>query len=611
MASGSVKIWKEEWKNSKIAGLGKPGQVIKGGTQYMAVIGIDLGTTNSLASIWRDGRIELIPNAFGEYLTPSVVSFGEDGEIYVGKVAKERLITAPLVSFAEFKRNMGTRYQYFGNGKYYTAEDLSSFVLRRLREDAEAYLGEKVTEAVISVPAYFNDDKRCATKNAGKLAGLTVDRLINEPSAVALKHHMGVEDAETFIIFDFGGGTLDVSLVDAFDNMVEIQAVSGDNYLGGKDFNEIIAEDFYKENRLEKDTLTKEEQGIVLKEAEALKWQLTKQDEAERKVYLQNQEYTMRMTNQHLIHISTDLFMRMSVPIRQVINDSGMMPEEIDKLILVGGSSKMPVVKQYLKTLLDIPVVLDESPDESIAAGVGVAAAIKERTGDVKDMILADICPFSLGTEIYDGSFSPIIERNDTLPCSRTREYVTVEDYQTNMTFPIYQGDNMIASDNLLLGTLELHDLPKAPAGRVKARVTFLYDINGILDIQIVSGEQALHKAIINKKMGLSEQELEARLLELRQMTLSSMEDENVRYLLEKSQRLYRECAPAVREYIVQQIARFRQIISYERNPRARREACVQLTVFLESVERNKFDFQGVDESFFQDDREEHEDTDS
>ncbi len=577
----------------------------------MAVIGIDLGTTNSLASIWRDGRIELIPNAFGEYLTPSVVSFGEDGEIYVGKVAKERLITAPLVSFAEFKRNMGTRYQYFGNGKYYTAEDLSSFVLRRLREDAEAYLGEKVTEAVISVPAYFNDDKRCATKNAGKLAGLTVDRLINEPSAVALKHHMGVEDAETFIIFDFGGGTLDVSLVDAFDNMVEIQAVSGDNYLGGKDFNEIIAGDFYKENRLEKNTLTKEEQGIVLKEAEALKWQLTEQDQAERKVYLQNQEYTMRMTNQHLIHISTDLFMRMSLPIRQVINDSGMMPEEIDKLILVGGSSKMPVVKQYLKTLLDIPVVLDESPDESIAAGVGVAAAIKERTGDVKDMILADICPFSLGTEIYDGSFSPIIERNDTLPCSRTREYVTVEDYQTDMTFPIYQGDNMIASDNLLLGTLELHDLPKAPAGKVGARVTFLYDINGILDIRIVSGEQALHKAIINKKMGLSEQELETRLLELRQMTLSSMEDENVRYLMEKSQRLYRECSPAVREYIAQQISRFRQIISYERNSRARRAACVQLTVFLEAVERNKFDFQGFDESFFQDDREGDEDADS
>lgn len=195
--------------------------------------------------------------------------------------------------------------------------------------------------------------------------------------------------------------------------------------MGGKDFNEIIAEDFYKENHIIKDTLTKEEQGIILKESEALKWELTEKDETERKVYIQEQEYTMHMTNQHLIHVSMELFKRMSIPIRRVINDSGISMDEIDKLILVGGSSKMPVVKQYLKTLLDIPVILDASPDESIAVGVGIAAAIKERSGDVKDMILADICPFSLGTEIYDGSFSPIIERNDTLPSSRTREYVT------------------------------------------------------------------------------------------------------------------------------------------------------------------------------------------
>ncbi len=574
----------------------------------MAVIGIDLGTTNSLASVWRNGKVELIPNAFGEYLTPSVVSFGEEGEIFVGKVAKERLITAPAVSFAEFKRNMGTSYQYFGAGKYYTAEDLSSFVLRRLREDAETYLGEPVTEAVISVPAYFNDDKRCATKNAGKLAGLKVERLINEPSAVALKHHMGVEDAETFIIFDFGGGTLDVSLVDAFDNMVEIQAVSGDNYLGGKDFNELIAEDFYKENQLKKETLTKEEQGIVLKEAEALKWELTSQDTAQRRVYAGKREYTMRMTNQHLIHIGKELFKRMSLPIRRVINDSGMNTDEIDKVILVGGSSKMPVVEQYLRTLLDIPVVQDESPDESIAAGVGIAAAIKERAGDVKDMILADICPFSLGTEIYDGSFSPIIERNDTLPCSRTREYVTVEDFQREMSFPIYQGDSMIARENLLLGTMSVTDIPLEPKGKVKAGVTFLYDINGILDIRIVSGDQSLHKVIMNKRMGLSEEELKARLEELRQMTLSSVEDENVRYLMEKANRLYQECTPAVREYIAAQISRFRQIMTYEGNSRARREACVQLSVYLEAVERNKFDFDGFDESFFRDDHGDEED---
>ena len=571
----------------------------------MAVIGIDLGTTNSLASVWRNGRIELIPNTFGEYLTPSVVSFEEDGEVYVGKVAKERLITAPSVTFAEFKRNMGSGYRYFANGKYYTAEDLSSFVLRRLKEDAETYLGEKVTEAVISVPAYFNDDKRCATKNAGKLAGLNVERLINEPSAVALKHHMGVEETETFIIFDFGGGTLDISLVDAFDNLVEIQAVSGDNYLGGKDFNEIIAEDFYKNNHISKGNLTKEEQVIVLKEAEVLKRELTDKDKSERKVYIQNQEYMMQMTNQHLIHIGTELFKRMSMPIRRVINDSGMSVNEIDKLILVGGSSKMPVVEQYLKSLLDISVVRDESPDESVAEGVGIAAAIKERVGDVKDMILADICPFSLGTEIYDGSFSPIIERNDTLPCSHTREYVTVEDYQSTMTFPIYQGDNMIAKENLLLGTMQVVGLPQEPRGKVKARVTFMYDINGILDIQIVSGEQSLHKVIMNKNMGLSEEELEARLKQLRGMTLSSMEDENIHYLLEKAQRLYQESTPPVRAYIAEQIARFRAIMMQERNARVRRETCVHLSVCLEAVERNKFDFNGFDESFFEDDNEE------
>jgi len=572
----------------------------------MAVIGIDLGTTNSLASVWRDGRIELIPNSFGEYLTPSVVSFGETGEIFVGKVARERLITDPSDTFAEFKRNMGTDYRYMGGRKYYSAEDLSSFVLRKLKEDAEKYLGEEVTEAVISVPAYFNDDKRCATKNAGKLAGLNVKRLINEPSAVALKHHMGVEEPETFIIFDFGGGTLDVSLVDAFDNMVEIQAVAGDNYLGGKDFNEIIAEDFYKKNRIYKEQFTSQEQGIVIKEAELLKRELTESNEAERKIRIGGGEYRMHMTNQHLIHIGAELFKRMSKPVRQVIGDSGMETEEIDKIILVGGSSRMPVVKQYLKTLLDIPVVSDEDPDESIAMGVGIAAAIKERTGDVKDMILADICPFSLGTAIYDGSFSPIIERNDTLPCSRTGYYVTVEDNQTKLTFPIYQGDNLLARDNLLLGTMEVRGLPPAPKGTVGANVTFMYDINGILDIRIVSNGQTLHKVIMNKRMGLSEEELERRLEELRQMTLSPMEDERNLYLIEKAERLYRECSPQVRQYITRQLMIFKNALENGKD-REVREAYVGFSLYLEAIEKNKFDFDGFDESFFDDDRDEEE----
>lgn len=381
------------------------------------------------------------------------------------------------------------------------------------------------------------------------------------------------------------------------------QAVAGDNYLGGKDFNEVIAEDFYKVNRISREQFTKEEQGIVMKEAELLKRELSERNEAERKIYLGDTEYKMRMTNQHLIHIGADLFKRMSKPIRQVIGDSGMETSEIDKIILVGGSSKMPVVKQYLKTLLDIPVVVDENPDESIAMGVGIAAAIKMRTGDVKDMILADICPFSLGTAIYDGSFSPIIERNDTLPCSRTGYYVTVEDNQTKLTFPIYQGDNLLARDNLLLGTMEVRGLPPAPKGTVGANVTFLYDINGILDIRIVSNGKTLHKVIMNKRMGLSEEELEKRLEELRQMTLSPMEDEKNLYLIEKAGRLYRECSPQVRQYITRHLMVFKNVLENGKD-REIREAYVGFSLYLEAVERNKFDFHGFDESFFDDDRE-------
>ncbi len=571
----------------------------------MAMIGIDLGTTNSLAAVWRKGRAELIPNSFGEYLTPSVVSIGQDGEIHVGRTAREMLITNPGNTFAEFKRNMGTDYRYHCKwGQTYSAEDLSSFVLRRLKEDAEAYLGEEVTEAVISVPAYFNDDKRCATKNAGKLAGLKVERLINEPSAVALKHHMGVEEAETFIIFDFGGGTLDVSLVEAFDNMVEIQAVAGDNYLGGMDFNGLIAENFYMEHKIPVTSLTTEEQAIVFREAEALKRDLTRQNQAERKIRLSSGEYTMCMTNQHLIHIGAELFKRMSKPIRQVINDSGLETEEIDRLILVGGSSRMPIVSRYLDTLVDILVVTDEQPDESIALGAGIAAAIKERTGDVKDMILADICPFSLGTELYDGSFSPIIHRNDTLPCSKTESYVTVKDNQTTMEFPIYQGDNLIARENLLLGTMEVTNLPKAPKGAVWANVTFLYDINGILDIRITSRSQTVHRVMMNKRAGLSEDELNRRLEELRQMTLSPMEDEKNLYLMEKAQRLYRECSPALRGYLSSQLMAFRRILETG-GDREIREAYVRFSLYLEAVERSGFDFEAFDDSFFEDDTEE------
>lgn len=572
----------------------------------MAIIGIDLGTTNSLVSVWRDGRIQLIPNSFGDFLTPSVVGFGGDGEVFVGKIAQEMLITEPSTTFSEFKRNMGTDYQYTANKKNYRAEELSALVLRRLKEDAERFLGETVTEAVISVPAYFNDDKRCATKNAGKLAGLVVERLINEPSAVALKHHMDSEEMENFIVFDFGGGTLDVSLVEAFDNMVEIRAVAGDNHLGGKDFDEIIVDDFCQKHGIDKFLLSGKERGILKKEAEQLKRDLTEKNTADRTVRIGEKEYTMHMTNQELIHVSANLFRRMTRPLKKVLNDSGTEWDEIDKVILVGGSSRMPVIKQYIRSLTDVPVVVDASPDESVAIGAGLSAAIKERKGEVKDMILADICPFSIGTALYDGTFSPIIERNDTLPCSRTRYYVTVDNYQTKMNFPIYQGENLIANENLCLGTVTIKDLPRRPKGETGANVTFLYDINGILDISVVSDNRSVHKVIVNKKMGLTDAELQKRLEELQKMTLHPIDQEENRLLIERAQRMFQESNALTRQYIAEMLRHFKQTLDHGKG-REIREEYVRFAMYLEAIEQNQFEFDDFTESFWNEDSEEDE----
>ncbi len=564
----------------------------------MAVIGIDLGTTNSLAAVYRNGTVELIPNSLGEYLTPSVVSFGENGEVFAGNIAKQMLVTKPECTFREFKRNMGTDFEYTAGRRKYRPEELSAFVLRKLKEDAERYLGEEVTEAVISVPAYFNDDKRCATKNAGKLAGLKVERLINEPSAVALKHHRESDEMETFLVFDFGGGTLDVSLVEAFENVVEIKAVAGDNALGGKDFNEAIAQEFLRRHDLA--LLTPEEEEIILKEAEQLKIMLSTEKEAMRRFMLRGREYVMQMTNQELIHSAVELFRRMAKPIQKVINDSGMEEGEIDKIILVGGSSKMPVVKQYIKSIVKIPVVSDDKPDESIALGVGMAAAIKERTGDVRDMLLADICPFSLGTEVYDGSFSPIIERNDTLPCSRSKYYVTVQDFQKELEFNIYQGENMVAADNLLLGKLTIKNLPLEPRGRAGAMATFLYDINGILDVRIESKNETVHKVIFNKKMGLSEAEIEKRVEQLKKQTFYPASQEENRLLIERAKSVYQETDPRSREAIANALHQFRGALQYGSNQQIRAQY-VQLSVLLAAVEQRQVHLKEFDENFFDD----------
>ena len=425
----------------------------------MHCIGIDLGTTNSLVSYWdeTEGKVKLIPNEFGDTLTPSVVGFPKGAEVLVGKAAKEMLINEPDRAFREFKRDMGTKTKYRVDRKSYLPEELSSFVLRQLKQDAEAYFGEPVDEAVISVPAYFTDKQRCATRVAGQLAGLSVKRIINEPSAAALSYHVDrMADHAVYLISDFGGGTLDISIVEAFDNIVEIRAVAGDNKLGGKDFNDAIVDCFCAENRLNRKKLGKEQIELLYKEAEDLKKCLSVQDSVERSIVLDGQNMVLSLTRAQLKKQADFVFRRMLEPIQKAVTMSGFSLSEIDQVILVGGSSKMPLVQEFMRSIFHERVQVDKNPDEIIALGVGTAVGIKERKAGIKDMLLSDICPFSLGTCVSDGSFAVHIEKNVILPYSRTRMYTTVEDNQRRIAFPIYQGENMIAKANELLSSYQI-----------------------------------------------------------------------------------------------------------------------------------------------------------
>lgn len=559
------------------------------------IIGIDLGTTNSLVSVWKDEKVTLIPNSFGESLTPSVVSFDADGTVYVGKTAVERLVTCPDVTFKEFKRDMGTDKTFSAYGRKYRPEDLSALVLKQLKEDAQNFLGEPVTEAVISVPAYFNDSQRAATRNAGLIAGLKVERLINEPSAAALAHHIdNIEDDELFIVFDFGGGTLDVSLVDAFDNIIEIQVVSGDNKLGGKDFNSIIAYDICKSNNIVWEKLGAKEQAILYREAENIKKQLSGSNEISATIRLDGREYGYVIDNQKLIDLSSELFRRITVVLQRLMNDAQVGTEDIDGVIMVGGSSRMPVVRHYVASLFGKKLYSDSNPDEIVCIGAGVVGGIKERKAEVRDIVISDICPFTLGIGIIDDTLSPIIAKNQVLPCSHVQRYVTVENKQKKLNFSIYQGENNVASKNLLIEKIEL-SVPPKPAGEVYADVRFSYDINGIFDVDIscpVAGTQ-IHKEL-GTGGGLSEAELARRKAEMDKIKIHPRDIEQNKYALERADRLYAECNEAQRELVAIAIKEFKEALDTQ-NMNIVKKAYVKFEMQLAMIERTLFHFSDFD----------------
>ncbi len=536
----------------------------------MAIIGIDLGTTNSLVSVWKNGRGTLIPNPLGEYLTPSVVSLDEDGTVLIGMAARERLISHPQQTAASFKRAMGSNRKFRLGNKEFTPEELSSLVLRRLREDAELFLEEPVEEAVISVPAYFTDRQRAATKRAGELAGLKVERLINEPSAAALACRMVQNTGDrNYLVFDFGGGTLDVSIVDCFENIVSILAVSGDNQLGGIDFDSCIADYFCEQNGILFQQLSPVQKAILLKQAEQAKIALGRQETVMLVLTGQDLSGSLTLDRQKFIEISAPIFQKMIKPIRRVLADSGIRSNELDDIVLVGGSSKLPVVAQWIGNFLKKSPTPLVYPDTAVALGAGIFAAMKDRNPQLKEMILTDICPFTLGTGVLNPNdpsrplMAPIIERNSILPSSKAQRFYTVRDGQKKICVDIYQGESLYCEDNLRLGAVEI-DIPPAPKSVENVDVRFTYDINGILEAEVYNQTTAHRERVVlvGKDSGLSEEEAAVRLEALTKLKINPRDQEENQLALAQGDRLYQETLGETRQKVALMVSWFEQILT-------------------------------------------------
>ena len=505
------------------------------------IVGIDLGTTNSLVGVYQDGQVKLIPNAFGEYLTPSVVALDDNDQIIVGKIAKERLVTHPDRTLSQFKRFMGTKHELVLGNRTYKAEELSSFVIRKLVDDAETFLGKKVDEVIISVPAYFNDAQRYATKLAGQFAGVKIERIINEPSAAALaKKSMSNQEDQSFVVVDFGGGTLDISVVELFDNVVEIVSIAGDNRLGGEDFTAAIAEEFLASNQLSKKSISREFYSKILVQSEKAKLNLNTNEEVQMLVMDQDKEYSLNLTYQRFYELCQPLLARLKLVLDRALMDARYSYVSSDNFVLVGGTSKLRLVQDFLSYCIDQAVQLTDDPDKMIAKGCALLAGIKGRQGEVRDLLLSDICPFTLGTSVVGDRFSPIIERNSPLPASKKEHYYTAELGQSQVRVKVYQGEMMKASQNLFLGELEV-PVPVNKKAHEGFTIRFTYDLNGILDVEVTidSTKKVFNHVILQESITLTEDEIKEKQVELTRYKINAQETEVYRFLIEKANRVY------------------------------------------------------------------------
>ncbi|ACV59008.1 molecular chaperone DnaK [Alicyclobacillus acidocaldarius] len=486
------------------------------------VIGIDLGTTNSCVAVLEGGEPVVIPNAEGNRTTPSVVAFTKDGERLVGDVAKRQAITNPDRTIISIKRHMGTDYKVTIDGKSYTPPEISAMILQKLKADAEAFLGEPVTQAVITVPAYFSDSQRQATRDAGRIAGLEVLRIINEPTAAALAYGLDKEEDQTILVFDLGGGTFDVSILELGDGVFEVKATSGNNHLGGDDFDNRIIQ--YLIDLFKKDT------GIDLSNDRMAMQRLKDAAEKAKKELSSTLTTTIslpfisadatgpkhlevNLTRAKFEELTADLVEATMGPTRQALQDAGLTPADIDKVILVGGSTRIPAVQEAVKRLIGKEPSKGVNPDEVVAIGAAIQAGVL--TGEVKDIVLLDVTPLSLGIETMGGVFTRIIPRNTTIPTSKSQIFTTAADNQTSVEIHVLQGEREMAADNKTLGRFTLNDIPPAPRGVPQIEVTFDIDANGIVHVSakdLATGKS--QRITITASSGLSKEEVERMMKE-------------------------------------------------------------------------------------------------
>lgn len=481
------------------------------------VIGIDLGTTNSCVAVMEGGEAVVIPNPEGARTTPSVVGFKKDGERIVGETAKRQAITNPDRTIISIKRHMGTNHKESIDGKEYTPQEISAIILQKLKADAEAYLGQPVTQAVITVPAYFNDSQRQATKDAGKIAGLDVLRIVNEPTAAALAYGLEKAEDQTILVYDLGGGTFDVSILELGDGFFEVKATSGDNHLGGDDFDQKIIDYLVAE--------FKKDQGIDLSKDKAAVQRLKDAAEKAKKelsgvltttislpfitvVDGVPQHLEVNLTRAKFEELTADLVERTLGPTRRALSDAGLTPADIDRIVLVGGSTRIPAVQEAIKKLTGKEPHKGVNPDEVVALGAAVQAGVL--TGDVKDVVLLDVTPLSLGIETAGGVFTKMIERNTTIPTSKSQIFSTYADNQPSVEIHVLQGEREMAAGNKTLGRFMLGDIPLAPRGVPQIEVTFDIDANGIVNVSATDkGTGKSQKITITSSSGLSDEEVE------------------------------------------------------------------------------------------------------